>query len=63
MRQPSSIHIKTLFPTRDSLHECLEDLKRDVGEDISRRVYPYLMTYHNTLIHQLENLNGPLTFH
>lgn len=49
----------SLFPTKDSLVEALADIEEEVGPDMAKRLFPLLMTYHNTLIKELTQASAP----
>ena len=43
----------SIFPVKDSLSEALADIENAVGEGMARRIFPLIMSYHNTLLKEI----------
>lgn len=42
-----------LYPTKDSLVGALHDIEEAVGPELAPKMFPLVMAYHNTLLHEL----------
>lgn len=40
----------SLYPTKDSLVTALADIEEAIGPEQSKRIFPLIMSYHNTLL-------------
>ena len=40
----------SLYPTKDSLVEALADIEDVLGQEQAKRIFPLIMSYHNTLL-------------
>ena len=49
---PHDLHAchMSLYPTKDSLVTALADIEEELGPDQAKRIFPLIMSYHNTLL-------------
>lgn len=43
----------SLFPTKNSLAEAVGDIEDSLGEEQAKKIFPLIMSYHNTLLKEL----------
>ncbi|GEK52384.1 hypothetical protein [Vreelandella venusta] len=61
---PHDLHAchMSLYPTKDSLVTALSDIEQELGTEQTKRIFPLIMSYHNTLLMEVSKqvANDPI---